>query len=181
MWLIFQKVSWLQRLQIRPCLRLAVVAHQMNQIAVILFSSKVITVATLLVATVCHLTMRVVMLHYYDYLFLEKRQLQFTIPLEIFKKSGLKYRGKVNSGTTEGEAQFHSHWYKMSDQEKDAYQVLSYEEETHWNIKERNLQEDCNSLFRNYSTIKRLKGRSKTIFQYSTTMDIHQLQKTLLK
>ena len=67
----------------------------------------------------------------------------------------------------------------MSDQEKDAYQVLSYEEETHWNIKERNLQEDCNSLFRNYSTIKRLKGRSKTIFQYSTTMDIHQLQKTL--
>ena len=65
-----------------------------------------------------------------DYLFLKKIQLQFTIPLEIFKKSGLKYRGKVNSGTTEEEAQFHSHCYKMSDQEKDAYQALSYEEET---------------------------------------------------
>ena len=36
----------------------------------------------------------------------------------------------MNSGTTEEEAQFHSHCYKMSDQEKDAYQALSYEEET---------------------------------------------------
>ena len=48
-------------LQIGPCLRLAVVAHQMNQIAVILFSSKVITVSSILVASVCHLMMRVVM------------------------------------------------------------------------------------------------------------------------